>query len=763
MRFLDQAKIYVQGGDGGNGCISFRREKYIPRGGPNGGDGGHGGHVVARVDPELNTLIDYRYRQHFRAGRGAHGMGKDRTGADGADVELALPLGTQILAEDGATLIADLARPGAARRSWRAAAPAASATAASSRRPTAPRARPRPGEPGEERWLWLRLKLLADAGLLGLPNAGKSTFLAAVSRARPKIADYPFTTLEPKLGTVMIDHDSFVIADIPGLIEGAHEGAGLGDRFLGHIERCRVLIHLVDATAADVAAAYATVRRELAEYGPELAGRPELVCLNKVDALGEAEIEAKADAPARRGGACGVPDLGRGAPRARRGAARGLRRDPRRPRGGAGMSARRLVVKIGSSLLVDGAGRLRRDWLDSLAADLAACRQAGQEVIVVTSGAIALGRAALALKARVLRLEDKQAAAAVGQINLAHAYQASLAQHGLAAAQLLLTLGDTESRRRYLNARSTIEALLKLGVVPVVNENDTVATTEIRFGDNDRLSARVAVMASAEELILLSDVDGLYTADPSRDPEAVRVGLVTEITPEIEAMAGGAGSLAGTGGMASKLVAAKIATHAGCSVIIAPGSASRPLARLADGGPCTRFPARANPRRARKEWIAGALAAMGVLRIDLGAARALAPRQQPAAGRGDRDRRLVPARRCGDRARSRRPGHRQGAVRLRRRRRAPDLRPQDRGDRGAARLPRPRRADPSRRPGPALRRAGRRAGPAGARASAPCQYRAPWASTGLGRQGRLGVECARNRVGKALSWRRHCATTSKPR
>ena len=287
------------------------------------------------------------------------------------------------------------------------------------------------------------------------------------------------------------------------------------------------------------------------------------------------------------------------------------------------MTARRLMVKIGSSLLVDEAGRLRRDWLESLAADLAACRQQAQEVIVVTSGAIALGRAALALKARLLKLEDKQAAAAVGQINLAHAYQASLAQHGLATAQLLLTLGDTEDRRRYLNARSTIEALLRLGVVPVVNENDTVATNEIRFGDNDRLSARVAVMASADELILLSDVDGLYTADPSRDPAAVRLGLVTEITPEIEAMAGGAGSLAGTGGMASKLVAAKIATRAGCSVIIAPGGPPRPLARLAEGGPGTRFPARANPRRARKEWIAGALAAMGVLRIDGGAARAL--------------------------------------------------------------------------------------------------------------------------------------------
>jgi glutamate 5-kinase len=287
------------------------------------------------------------------------------------------------------------------------------------------------------------------------------------------------------------------------------------------------------------------------------------------------------------------------------------------------VSVRRLVVKIGSALLVDDAGRLRRDWLDGLAADLATCRNQGQEAIVVTSGAIALGRAALQLRARVLRLEDKQAAAAVGQINLAHAYQASLAQHGLPTAQLLLTLGDTESRRRYLNARATIEALLKLNVVPVVNENDTVATNEIRFGDNDRLSARVAVMATADQLILLSDVDGLYTADPARDPAAVRLEEVAEITPEIEAMAGGAGSPAGTGGMQSKLVAARIATRAGCAVIIAPGFASRPLARLAEGGPCTRFLARATPRRARKEWIAGALAAMGVLRIDGGAARAL--------------------------------------------------------------------------------------------------------------------------------------------
>lgn len=287
------------------------------------------------------------------------------------------------------------------------------------------------------------------------------------------------------------------------------------------------------------------------------------------------------------------------------------------------MTARRLVVKIGSALLVDHQGRLRHDWLDSLAEDLAACRSRGQEAIVVTSGAIALGRPLLGLRPGPLKLEDQQAAAAVGQINLAHAYQASLARHGLTTAQLLLTLGDTESRRRYLNARSTIGSLLSLGVVPVVNENDTVATNEIRFGDNDRLSARVAVMASADQLILLSDVDGLYTSDPGRNPDALRLELVSAITPEIEAMAGGTGSDVGTGGMVSKLAAAKIATRAGCAVVLAPGSVTRPLTQLEQGGPCTRFPARKNPGRARKDWIAASLGAMGVIRIDAGAARAL--------------------------------------------------------------------------------------------------------------------------------------------
>ena len=286
MRFLDQAKIYIKAGDGGAGCVSFRREKYIPRGGPNGGDGGDGGDVIAEVDEGLNTLIDFRYKQHFKAKRGTHGMGSNRSGAHGDDVVLKLPLGTQIFAEDGETLLADLKESGqaiclaAGGRGGQGNARFKSSTN------QAPRFA-QDGEIGEERWIWLRLKLLADAGLVGLPNAGKSTFLAAVSRAKPKIADYPFTTLEPKLGTVVIDDDSFVIADIPGLIEGAHEGAGLGDRFLGHIERSGVLIHLVDGTADDIEDAYCTIRHELDAYGEGLEDRSELLCLNKADALTE--------------------------------------------------------------------------------------------------------------------------------------------------------------------------------------------------------------------------------------------------------------------------------------------------------------------------------------------------------------------------------------------------------------------------------------------------------------------------------------------
>jgi glutamate 5-kinase len=286
--------------------------------------------------------------------------------------------------------------------------------------------------------------------------------------------------------------------------------------------------------------------------------------------------------------------------------------------------ARRLIVKIGSALLVDDAtGDIRRAWLAALVADLARCRKRGQEVLIVSSGAIAVGRRHLGLTGRALKLEEKQAAAATGQIRLAHAYQEALAQHGLTVAQILLTPEDTEERRRHLNARATLEQLLALGAVPVINENDTVATTEIRFGDNDRLAARVAQMISADTLVLLSDIDGLYTADPRRDPRAKHIAEVREVTPEIEAMGGAAPAGYSSGGMATKLAAARIAMAAGCRLVIAEGQRLNPLVAIEDGARCTWFLPPAEPRTARKRWIAGTLNPMGALTVDDGAAAAL--------------------------------------------------------------------------------------------------------------------------------------------
>jgi len=292
MKFLDQAKIFLKSGDGGPGCVSFRRERNIARGGPDGGDGGRGGDVILETVEGLNTLIDFRYRQHFKAGSGEHGKGKQRTGAAGESVTLQLPIGTQILAEDNETLLADLTRPGQRVVLLRGGDGGFGNLHYKSATVRAPR-RADPGHPGQEMWVWLRLKLLADAGLVGLPNAGKSTFLAAVTRAKPKIADYPFTTLHPQLGVVYVDEREFVLADIPGLIEGAHEGHGLGDRFLGHIERCGVLLHLVDGTAEDVAGAYRTIRGELDAYDAGLPEKHEIVALNKCDALDDETIQAR--------------------------------------------------------------------------------------------------------------------------------------------------------------------------------------------------------------------------------------------------------------------------------------------------------------------------------------------------------------------------------------------------------------------------------------------------------------------------------------
>ena len=292
MKFLDQAKIHIRSGNGGAGCVSFRREKFIEYGGPDGGDGGRGGDVIVECADGLNTLIDFRFQQHFKAKTGMHGMGKNRAGANGADVVLKVPAGTQVFEEDGETLIADMTEPGQRIVLARGGNGGFGNAYFKSSTNQSPR-RANPGQAGIEKIVVLRLKLIADAGLVGLPNAGKSTFLAAVSAAKPKIADYPFTTLDPGLGVVTVDTRSFVLADIPGLIEGAHEGAGLGDRFLGHLERCSILIHLIDGTQEDVADAYAVIRGEIEAYGAGLEDKPAILCLNKSDALTDEERAEK--------------------------------------------------------------------------------------------------------------------------------------------------------------------------------------------------------------------------------------------------------------------------------------------------------------------------------------------------------------------------------------------------------------------------------------------------------------------------------------
>lgn len=284
MKFLDQCKIYIRSGDGGAGSVSFRREKFIERGGPDGGDGGRGGDIWVEAIENLNTLIDYRYQQHFKASTGGHGMGRSRHGANADDITLKVPVGTQIFEDDNETLIADLTHEGQRVRLARGGNGGFGNEHFKSSVNRAPR-RANPGEMGEERWIWLRLKLIADAGIVGLPNAGKSTFISAVSASKSKVADYPFTTLTPHLGVVKRGTENFVLADIPGLIEGASEGAGLGHRFLGHVERCVVLLHLVDATSEDPVASYRVIRKELKAYAADLAEKPEIFALSKIDAL----------------------------------------------------------------------------------------------------------------------------------------------------------------------------------------------------------------------------------------------------------------------------------------------------------------------------------------------------------------------------------------------------------------------------------------------------------------------------------------------
>jgi len=290
MQFLDEAKIYIKSGKGGEGCVSFRRERNVPRGGPDGGDGGKGGDVIARAVSGLNTLIDFRFQQHFKAKNGGHGMGSCRHGANGADIVFDVPVGTQIYADDNSTLIIDITEEGQEIILAKGGNGGLGNLNFKSSINRSPR-KTTPADPADERTIYLKLKLLSDAGLVGLPNAGKSTFLSSCTRAKPKIADYPFTTLIPQLGVVYIDDKEFVLADIPGLIAGASQGVGLGIRFLSHVERCGVLLHLIDVTNDDVVAAYKTIRTELAEYNTDLAAKPELVVLSKCDSLPESDID----------------------------------------------------------------------------------------------------------------------------------------------------------------------------------------------------------------------------------------------------------------------------------------------------------------------------------------------------------------------------------------------------------------------------------------------------------------------------------------
>lgn len=298
MQFIDESKIHIQSGHGGAGCVSFRREKNIPKGGPDGGDGGRGGDVIIRTVPALNTLIDFRYKQHFKAKTGGHGMGRMRHGASSDDLYIDVPIGTQIFAEDKTTLIADLNKPDMECVIAKGGDGGRGNASFKSSVNQAPR-KATPGWPGEELSVWLQLKLLSDAGLVGLPNAGKSTFLSHVTAAKAKVADYPFTTLTPQLGVVMLEEDRFVLADIPGLIEGAHRGVGLGDRFLKHIERCGIIIHMIDAICEDVVTPYQTIRRELEDFHPDLAAKTEIIALNKCDCVPEEELESHMDALAK--------------------------------------------------------------------------------------------------------------------------------------------------------------------------------------------------------------------------------------------------------------------------------------------------------------------------------------------------------------------------------------------------------------------------------------------------------------------------------
>ncbi len=599
------------------------------------------------ADRNINTLIEYRYARIHRAKHGENGHGADKYGRGADDILLRVPVGTMITDADTGAFIADLAVHGQQALVAQGGKGGLGNIHFKSSTNRAPR-QFTPGDEGQKRRLHLELKVLADVGLLGLPNAGKSTFIRAVSAARPKVADYPFTTLAPNLGVVRTDENrSFVVADIPGLIEGAADGAGLGHQFLRHLQRTRMLLHIVDIAPfdpeADPVRDARAIVAELKRYDVALFEKPRWLVLNKIDLVPENERDARVRAfvkaygwkgpvfavAAVNGEGCRalvfkIQDWLDAHPAPAPAAAEPAQHWVAAIMSTPVASARRLVVKVGSSLVTNDGRGLDHAAVDRWATQIAELRRAGREIVLVSSGAIAEGVKRLGWTARPSTMHELQAAAAVGQMGLVQAYESAFARFGLHTAQILLTHDDLADRRRYLNARSTLFTLLALDVIPIINENDTVTTDEIRFGDNDTLGALVTNLIEADVLVLLTDQPGLFTADPRRDPAATLVRTAQAGEARLEAMAGGAGSAVGRGGMLSKVLAAKRAARSGASTVIANGREENVLTRLAAGEEIgTSLCAPDVSLGARKQWLADHVQLAGRLTLDAGAVRAL--------------------------------------------------------------------------------------------------------------------------------------------
>lgn len=683
MKFVDEAVIEVAAGKGGDGCVSFHRGPNLPKGGPDGGDGGRGGDVRLVGDAALNTLVDFRFMPQCRAQSGRAGGGRGKTGASGAVLDVRVPVGTAIIDEETGTTIGDVTAPDQVVTVAEGGARGFGNAHFKSSTNRAPR-KTTPGSPGESRRLRLTLNVIADVGLLGMPNAGKSTLISRVSASQPKIADYPFTTRVPNLGVVRVGDDaSFVMADVPGLIPGASRGAGLGYRFLKHLSRTQLLLHLVDASPSDGSDPVANCRqieKELHAYSRAFRDLDVWTVATKMDLPGADRAwprleKAYPDRPRFAVSAVtglGIDDLIRAvmawvsryrdrmrtdAGFARRERERNERvvddvrrhatgrADAGNPRAGVRQSARRRaaatarhtmrtaladastwVVKVGSALLTGNGRGLDEASLDAWCGQIAALLDSGKRIVLVSSGAVAEGCRRLGFDTRPATVHELQAAAAVGQSGLIEAYERAFRSRARRIALVLLTHDDLSDRERYLNARTTLATLLDLGVVPVINENDSVATEEIKLGDNDTLAGMVASLLSADVLVLLTDQDGLHESDPRREPNAPVVRQAAAADPGLDAMAGGGAGRLGRGGMVTKLAAARLAALSGAHTVIADGRTPDILGRLARGETCgTLLTADVAPLDARKRWLAGQRT-KGDLVVDSGAADAIANR-----------------------------------------------------------------------------------------------------------------------------------------